>query len=62
MLGILRQLCPSVILEARNGLVSRTYSLPLVDGLWGIWGSCSNILKAIFYLPKGDYGSIAVYF
>ena len=31
------------------------YSPPLVDRIWGIWGSCYNIPKAIFYLLKGDY-------
>ena len=23
--------------------------------MWGIWGSCYNIPKAIFYLVMGDY-------
>ena len=32
-----------------------TYSPPEVDRIWGIWGSYYNILKAIFYLLKGDY-------
>ena len=32
------------------------YSPPLVDRIWGIWGSYYNIPKAvIFYLLKGDY-------
>ena len=30
-------------------------SPPLVDRIWGIWGSYYNIPKAIFYLLKGDY-------
>ena len=24
-----------------------------VDGIWGIWGSCYNLPKAIFHLLKG---------
>ena len=28
---------------------------PQVDRIWGIRASCFNILKAIFYLVKGDY-------
>ena len=28
---------------------------PLVDRIWGLWGSYYNIPKAIFYLLKGDY-------
>ena len=32
----------------------RLYSPPYVDRTWGIWGSCYNIRKAIFYLLKGD--------
>ena len=28
---------------------------PSLDRTWGISGSYSNIPKAIFYLPKGDY-------
>ena len=31
------------------------YSPPEVDRIWGIWGSYSNIPKAILYLLKGDY-------
>ena len=34
----------------------RSYSPPQVDRIEGIWGSYSNIPKAIFYLLKGDYG------
>ena len=26
-----------------------------MDRLWGIWGSYSNIPKAVFYLLKGGY-------
>ena len=33
---------------------AKTYSPSLTDRRWGIWGSCCNIPKAIFYL-KGDY-------
>ena len=31
------------------------YSPPEVDRAWGVWGSSSNIPKAIFYPLKGDY-------
>ena len=42
---------PSMMSEgSTNG-----YSPPSVDRIWGIWGCCSNISKAIFYLRKGDY-------
>ena len=39
------------------GLGLRVYSPPEVDRMWGIWGSCYNTPKAIFYLLKGDYRS-----
>ena len=35
-----------------------TYSPPQVDTIWGIRGSCSIILKAIFYLLTGDYSRL----
>ena len=31
------------------------YSSPLVDRIWGVWGSYYNIPKAIFYLLRGLY-------
>ena len=36
---------------------------PQVDRIWGIRGSYNNVLKAIFYLLKGDYrsGKLACY-
>ena len=30
------------------------YSLPSVDGMWGIWGSYYTVPTAIFYLLKGE--------
>ena len=38
-----------------QGLHIHYYSPPEVDRIWGIWGSYYNILKAKFYLLKGDY-------
>ena len=35
------------------------YSLPLVDGIWGIWASYCNILKAIIYLLQRDYNPLS---
>ena len=29
-------------------------SHPYVDGIWGIWGSCNDMPKAIFVLLEGD--------
>ena len=39
-----------------------TYSPPQVDRIWGVWGSCYNILKAIFYLLNvyGAFPKIAL--
>ena len=34
-------------------LLATVYSPPLVDRIWGIWGSYHNVPKAIFYLLKG---------
>ena len=31
------------------------YGPAKVDRIWGIWGPCYNIPKAILYLLKGDY-------
>ena len=35
-------------------LKSGIYSPTKVDRIWGIWGPCYNIPKAILYLLKGD--------
>ena len=37
------------------GLGLRGCSHPLVDGIWGIWGSYYDIPKTIFHLLQGDY-------
>ena len=34
---------------------TRPYSHPLVDRIWGMWGSYYNRPEAVFYLLKGDY-------
>ena len=36
-----------------QGLGFMGYSPAKVDRIWGMWGSYSNILTAIFYLLKG---------
>ena len=35
--------------------LAQDYSPPSVDRIWGIRGADYNILKATFYLLKGDY-------
>ena len=40
-----------------SGQCQLVYSPPLVDRIWGIWGSYYDMPKAIFYLLKGDYST-----
>ena len=34
----------------------RIYGPPLLDRIWGIWGSSSTIPKAMFYVLRGTVG------
>ena len=43
------------------GIGFLAYGPLLVDRRWGIWGSCYNIPKAMFYLLEGDYRASRVW-
>ena len=60
MFCLLEKVEGKVLGQHRRNPNHKPYSPPEVDRIWGIWGSCYNIPKAIFYLLKKDYISIVV--